>query len=42
MKAGQIQIISRLLATLLMILFLLGMFANLFVTSDRSTIDYEV
>jgi hypothetical protein len=37
MSSGQIQIISRVMSLLLIIQFLLGMFANLFVTFSTST-----
>jgi hypothetical protein len=37
MRSGQIQILSRAMAALLILQFLLGMFANLFVTSSTST-----
>src|SRR5437867_11338189 len=37
MRSGQIQILSRIMMPLLIVQFLLGMFANLFVTFSTST-----
>src|SRR5438445_13510902 len=37
MRLGQIQILSRMMMPLLIVQFLLGMFANLFVTFSTST-----
>src|SRR5437879_6920341 len=37
MRSGQIQMLSRIMMPLLIVQFLLGMFANLFVTFSTST-----
>src|SRR2546422_9869225 len=37
MRSGQIQILSRIMMPLLIVQFLLGMFANLFITFSTST-----